>query len=474
MPQFDPPSMLHNPASPNPYQSPIVAPDGSRSRHPANLRCLDIDDPGPNPPSLYGRLKEVISTSKEAAGLRSSEAETLYGTVAKLLDLHCAPNTQMPVRQARALKLFCDELAEATSKHFEAYQRPLCLRRAYVHANAVKSRNPKAYSHTESDHQNSTHHNSPKEHADDRLFLRLSNDNPLRAYSGFALLDYIRSKLGSDKDLIKDVLSTQTEKIMEKKIHEDAVLEKASPWISYRISNVPRSHGSINEKLEHFLVPVTLDSISDAIASAAGAKPVSISPFKDQSGFPDSPNPTWIVRLPEAHIRLPRVLFLFYYRTTTRLWHNSRVCASSPRFRLWGSSQHSELEHASHCADGSGHICPPNCIHCHGPHPADDPKCELRPNPSRAPKTKTQIFIKCQISSEARLRIQADASYIKPTSKKVLNDAMEKNLAAAHNHTIPKSQKHTATPTSPRITCSANLFEVLNKVVEPSADQMEA
>ncbi|POS85995.1 hypothetical protein EPUL_000808 [Erysiphe pulchra] len=76
------------------------------------------------------------------------------------------------------------------------------------------------------------------------------------------------------------------------------------------MSNFSRSHGSINEKLEHVLVPVTLDSISDAIASAVGANLVSISPSMDNAEFPDSPSTTWIVRLPEAHNRLPRVPFL--------------------------------------------------------------------------------------------------------------------------------------------------------------------
>ncbi|POS82807.1 hypothetical protein EPUL_006309 [Erysiphe pulchra] len=84
----------------------------------------------------------------------------------------------------------------------------------------------------------------PKNQPDDRLFLRLSNDVPLRAYSGYALLDYIKSKLGSDKEPIKNVLPTKSgfvlcpskgnlkvleEKISENKICTDALLEKASP-----------------------------------------------------------------------------------------------------------------------------------------------------------------------------------------------------------------------------------------------------
>ncbi|POS84625.1 hypothetical protein EPUL_005528 [Erysiphe pulchra] len=349
----------------------------------------------------------------------------------------------MPARKACALKLFCDELSELTSKIFGVYIRDIpatslpkkslsvnlspndaCLgiRSPKSYANAIKSRNPNTHFNTKSDHLNSTRHNSSKEHADDRLFLRLSNDNSLRAYSGFALLDYIKSELGSDKDLIKD------------------------------------------------------DSISDAISSATEANPASISPSKDNAEFPDSMSNIWIVRLPEAHNRLPRVLFLFGCRTTTHvlpcrtttpqctrfwLWQNSRVCASSSRCRFCGSSQHSEPEYASHCAAGSGHICPPKYIHCHGPHPADVPKCELRPNPFRAPKSTTQIVAIRQISAEARLCIQADAGCIKPGSKKVLNDAVEKNQGTAYNHILPRSQTNIVNSSSPRITRSTNLFEVL-------------
>ncbi|POS86001.1 hypothetical protein EPUL_000807 [Erysiphe pulchra] len=141
--------------------------------------------------SPYGRLKEVVSTSKEAADLRSTKAKALFGTVANLLDQHCALSTYMPRTSGKN-----SSCVNSSPKSY---------------ANTVKSRNPKTHSHTKSDHQKSTLQNSPKEYADGRLFLRLSSNNPLRAYFGFALLDYIKSKLGSDKDLIKDVLPTKTD-----------------------------------------------------------------------------------------------------------------------------------------------------------------------------------------------------------------------------------------------------------------------
>lgn len=155
------------------------------------------------------------------------------------------------------------------------------------------------------------------------------------------------------------------------------------------------------------------------------------------------------------------------------MWHNSRVCASPPRCRLCGSSQNFELENANQCAAKSGHICPPKCIHCHGPHLADIPKFELRPNPSKVSKTKTQITAIRQINAEARLCTQADAGCIKTAKNKLSSNAETEDLETVHKKTTPKGPANTATPSSPCATRPVNLFEVLNRVVEPSAYQME-
>ena len=286
----------------------------------------------------------------------------------------------MPDRQASALRTIRDELVEVASKHFEAYVRGIpapqnkSLKNCHTKtsskdSNFVKSptqRSPEAVKSSsnktpiggKNNDQNTKRPQQPKELSDDRLFLRLSNDNPLRAYSGFALLTYIKSKLGQDKELIKDVLPTKTgfalcpskgnmkaleEKFFAGKICADVPIDKASSWTSYRISNVPRKFGTIDNNFQHILAPVTSDSISEAIISAAGVRPVSIAPSKDDVDFPDSPSTIWIFRLPEAQNRLSRTLFLFGCRATPRillprsaviqcsrcwLWYNSRVCAS--------------------------------------------------------------------------------------------------------------------------------------------------
>lgn len=89
---------------------------------------------------------------------------------------------------------------------------------------------------------------------------------------------YHLPKLGSHFTPPKGILKAFGDKISEYNIYADALLEKASAWISYRISSIHWSHGSVNEKLKHVQVSVTTDSITNAITFAAGDNPVSISP----------------------------------------------------------------------------------------------------------------------------------------------------------------------------------------------------
>ena len=71
-------------------------------------------------------------------------------------------------------------------------------------------------------------------------------------------------------------------------------------------------------------------------------------------------------------------------------WHNARCCARPPKCRLCGSSEHLEEGHHNRCDTPSPHQCPPRCLHCHGPHPADSPMCLLRPGQGRTALTKGQ------------------------------------------------------------------------------------
>lgn len=233
-------------------------------------------------------------------------------------------------------------------------------------------------------------------------------DSPLRAHSGYALRTILKFKLGSDGDLISNILQIKTgfalcpskgntdalgKKITTVNFFGDARIEKASPWTSDRISHVPRSLGTINEDLEHYLIPVTTDALLTVVTVAAGTSPITVTPSRNNEANPESSFTSWIVRFSESYNRLSRTLYLFGCRTNTRilpqrktvrqcsrcwLWHNSRVCVSPQRCRLCGSTQHTESDHANLCSAPARHVCLPKCIPCHGPHPADHEKCKLR------------------------------------------------------------------------------------------------
>jgi hypothetical protein len=70
-------------------------------------------------------------------------------------------------------------------------------------------------------------------------------------------------------------------------------------------------------------------------------------------------------------------------------WHNSRSCARPSRCRLCGSTQHTEEGHINHCSAPAPHVCPPRCLHCHGPHPTNFEQCLLHPSKSGPCCTKT-------------------------------------------------------------------------------------
>ncbi|POS86705.1 hypothetical protein EPUL_002191 [Erysiphe pulchra] len=104
----------------------------------------------------------------------------------------------------------------------------------------------------------STRLQTPKNQPDDRVFLRLHENSPLRTHSGYALQTLLKSKLSSEGNLISSILPTKSgfaisqskgnnvaleEKIASSNFFGDARIEKTSPWTSYPISNVPRSFG---------------------------------------------------------------------------------------------------------------------------------------------------------------------------------------------------------------------------------------
>ncbi|KAI0993996.1 hypothetical protein K3495_g14187 [Podosphaera aphanis] len=163
----------------------------------------------------------------------------------------------------------------------------------------------------------------------------------------------------------------------------------------------------------------------EALSAAAGIAPTAIQASRNNDSNPTSSSTAWITRFPESHQRLSRTLFLLGCRTQAKplprrrttaqcnrcwLWHNTRVCASDPRCRLCGSSNHFENQHNNICAtSAAGHTCPNRCINCHGPHPANDSTCELRPKASVRPLNKAHVSSVRSVCAASRLRKKAEA-----------------------------------------------------------------
>ncbi|CCU76433.1 endonuclease/reverse transcriptase [Blumeria hordei DH14] len=385
---------------------------------------------------------------------RAREAQNLFGSLARLLDEYCSSHARaiLPESQAQALHNCTSELATIAAKHFNAYMHgtsniedPCPVKTAKV--------------------------NAPQSYADDRLFVRLSSNSPLRTASGYAIQTHLKSKLGRQSQLLSSAMSTKTgfalrpsagnadalnEKLATVDLFGTAPIEKSSPWTSYWIEN-----------------RVTIEAVTAAVASAASATPVSVLASQDNETNPDSPDTSWIVRFPQDHSRLSCILYLFGCRTVNRILpKRSRACSSATRCRLCGSTQHTEKDHNNLCAAPAGHIYPWRCIHCHGPHPADDPTCELRPQPSNPPKIKSQVIDIRRIFSGACIRCQVEAGCVKPS------ETMQ-GISTSHSvhHTSYPALSQGAGPS--RIAAAAkrtlflNPFEILKTSAGASDDQME-
>ena len=126
--------------------------------------------------------------------------------------------------------------------------------------------------------------------------MRLPNDSVLRGYSGYALQTLLKARLGDHNKLLSNVLPTNTgfafcpstghiddlaEKVNSVGVFGNAPIERASPWTSYRIENVPRNYGTLNENLQYCLQVISPEAFSEALKVAVGAAPVAIQASQD-------------------------------------------------------------------------------------------------------------------------------------------------------------------------------------------------
>ncbi|RKF84215.1 reverse transcriptase [Golovinomyces cichoracearum] len=150
--------------------------------------------------------------------------------------------------------------------------RPTSLSQSYASTAKIGHSNSK--SKVETTIKTAEKPKNPDNKPEDRFFLRLPQDSSLRPYSGYALQNYIKSRLESEKNcfprfysqkqdllfaLVKEIHTLK--KITTSNICGNSVTEKVTPWKSYQISIIPRSFSTINGDFQHCLGPVTPDSI---------------------------------------------------------------------------------------------------------------------------------------------------------------------------------------------------------------------
>lgn len=275
---------------------------------------------------------------------------------------------------------------------------------------------------------------------DTRLFVRLPAGHQARLLSSYTILSKLRSSLGENSKFIKEVQITETGFALQPAsiglppnldslftgitnfFGEGCLVEKANNWLSYRISSVPRNITTLDGLGQLIQDPVSPQLITSALAEATGVAPVAAAQTKTSLDTPHSYSTDWIVRFPENTPRLPYSLNILGVRASARFlpnkvniiqcgrcfqWHNERRCARPTRCRLCGSTEHTEDKHPN-CSPEL-HPCPPRCLHCHGPHPADSPECLLRPTPNGNKLTKQQIAQIRQTCAKARLVVGSAA-----------------------------------------------------------------
>ncbi|CCU81843.1 endonuclease/reverse transcriptase [Blumeria hordei DH14] len=387
---------------------------------------IGYDDPVDDPfsePAPTGLMQDTLTKSVNSLTARAKEAETLFGGISALIDKHSsAPNyATLPAKQAEAFKSLCNGLAKVAARHFDAYlcDKPVTVtndaapprrnapKTAQTYANAASRASNKQFAgcHTPTLQTPAKARLQPKPtRTNDRLFVRIPEGNTLRGHSAYAIQSHMKAKLGNEGQILTNVQSTKTgfalclkdgdsENLMEKiksvSFFGEAPVEKATPWTSYRIKNVPRTYGAlehINEEWKYCLKPVTAEALKDALATAAGAVPVAIAASRNNDANPTSSSTTWIVRFPESYQRLPWTLFLLGCCTQTRILPKRQMAVQCTRCWLWHNTRTYNVS------------------------------SDLRPKPSGPPKTKNQVTAIRQINADARLRKQAEAGCIKATA----------------------------------------------------------
>lgn len=274
---------------------------------------------------------------------------------------------------------------------------------------------------------------------DNRLFVRLDISHKAKTLPGYTVLNKLRA-LGIGQH-IQDIQTTKTGFALKPSSPESQTtleasmadlysffgegckIERASEWTSYRITAVPRNITLLNDQYEPTQSSTTAEILASALTEAVGTAPANITQTPASVATPHDYSSSWIARFPINTPALPRNILLLGARASIKYlpkrtttiqckrcfqWHNDRICARTQRCRLCGSTVHTEPNHPA-CSP-SPHSCPPRCLHCHGPHPADSLECLLRPNPKKTKLTKQQTAQIRQTCAAARIQLCQAAS----------------------------------------------------------------
>jgi hypothetical protein len=253
---------------------------------------------------------------------------------------------------------------------------------------------------------------------DERLFVRLSENSPLRHADMGPIASRIRSKIPQAAEAIQTIHRTSTgiaivpfpgkSTVLEAVASQIAATcgainaEKADPWIKFLLPRVPYRVQRLDENMSRTtLETVHIEELSAEVERAFGARPTQVA--WSQHSEPDPNTRGVLVSFRAADLKgpVPATVHILAAKISvkarrqplrvtqcTRCWdfHRSELCTKIPRCVICSSTSHSGNEHnpAIHtiapCHAQAGNCkCPPRCANCHGPHPASFLQCPARP-----------------------------------------------------------------------------------------------
>jgi hypothetical protein len=459
-------------------------------------------------------LSAALLNTARAATARAEDGQLIYGPIATLWDEYLQTDAvrKLPARLRNPLTALCTEISSIANKHFDAFIKGshpprVITQTTLLNPHTNPNPNPSSITYAQAaatavpSRQSTTCKPPPvirQTRPDTRLFVRIGQEHKARAAGGYAILCALKKELGEHAPLLKEVQAVRSgyalctdslADLSSLEIHSECIiqlignckLERQPKWTTYRLDNIPRTVRIISG-----LVPVQENTLAESIIDITGQKPVQVVETA-QSKENGLYNTSWFVSFnTESHIILPKTLrILGIVATATSIvykpktiqcqrcfqWHNTRCCTRAQRCRTCGSSNHTEGNHSTRCITAKPHTCPARCLHCGGPHPADDPNCHLRLT-HKGPKTKSQREAILRTTKAARVRACAAAGCSKAQANP--RDTQMADISTTPTRAGPESPDPSPTPTptpSARFRAAGNRFTPL---AVPFADRLRS